>query len=133
MKISKIFELPPPTYMCFFVSFFPIFPTSFPKKVVDSFLAFSSPRASPKQPPPANPLAVVPSLRCDMVFHLAPAWFFATWKLYREGSSPLKLPEFQFHLVKMMFPESNRELAPANGWLEDEISFWDGLVSGASC
>ena len=26
-------------------------------------------------------------------------------------------------------PETN--IAPENGWLEDEISFWDGLFSGA--
>ena len=29
-------------------------------------------------------------------------------------------------------PETNT-FAPENGWLEDEISFWDGLFSGASC
>ena len=29
-------------------------------------------------------------------------------------------------------PETNI-FAPADGWLEDEISFWDGLFSGANC
>ena len=28
-------------------------------------------------------------------------------------------------------PETNSEFTPENGWLEDEISFWDGLFGGA--
>ena len=28
-------------------------------------------------------------------------------------------------------PETN--IAAENPWLEDEISFWDGLFSGANC
>ena len=27
--------------------------------------------------------------------------------------------------------ETNSEFAPENGWLEEEISFWDDLSSGA--
>ena len=34
-------------------------------------------------------------------------------------------------VVLYTLPETN--IAPENGWLEDEISFWDGLCSGANC
>ena len=30
-------------------------------------------------------------------------------------------------------PETTIAIAPANGWLEDEISFPEGICSGASC
>ena len=30
-------------------------------------------------------------------------------------------------------PETNSEFTPENGWLEDKLSFWDGLFSGANC
>ena len=34
-------------------------------------------------------------------------------------------------LKKRMYPPWNQRIAPENGWLENEISFWDGLFSGA--
>ena len=38
-------------------------------------------------------------------------------------------PVVFFEMVVATLPETN--IAPENGWLEDEISFWDGLFSGA--
>ena len=41
----------------------------------------------------------------------------------------VSLGHFEAHKLKSTLPETN--IAPEYGWLEDEISFWGGLFSGA--
>ena len=39
------------------------------------------------------------------------------------------IPQWSFTNFNDTLPE--RKIAPDNGWLKDQISFWDGLFSGA--
>ena len=36
-------------------------------------------------------------------------------------------------LKSLPSPPKKKNVAPENQWLEDEISLWDGLFSGANC
>ena len=36
-----------------------------------------------------------------------------------------------FQASKQLYTPPETNIAPENGWLKDDISFWDGLFSGA--
>ncbi len=45
----------------------------------------------------------------------------------------LKIIDPKIYAWNTTLPETNSEFTPENGWLEDEISFWDASCSGANC
>ena len=66
---------------------------------------------------------------CWKLFMLVVECFF--WKPYKLKLNFDDMSILSWWLWGVCTPW-NKQFAPENGWLEDEISFWEGLFSGAS-
>ncbi len=62
-----------------------------------------------------------PSQFLTSAFSAAPTWWIVEMASDQNGS-----PSNSFGAATL--PKTN--IAPENGWLEDEISYWEGLFSG---
>ena len=68
-----------------------------------------------------------------MLSSILPSVEFAPWRerVLHGGNRRFGV---KLQMRSSSFPETNgKAKAPENGWLEDDISFWGGLFSGANC